>query len=751
MKTFNLGDRVKVLKKNEKGRIAFIGKTNFSDGTWVGVILDNAVGKNNGTVADTCYFKCPTNNGIFVKASQLEKESAHDDQDQHHGAVSDEVNSTKYRIADAKCNEKGCLCGSKRLDIITAKTRIKSCQKDPNPQSLKHPIFKSQVKVSKKEDGLRELEFLDTLKAKTFIKSQNDSNPRGQNDPIFKTQLQGIKEKDCLSKPKRFGSLKTKRCIKCQNGPNPQSLEDPIFKSQVQVIKKDYLCESKRLGILKAKPRLKCENDPNPQNREDPIFKTQLQVIREDGCLCEPKRLGSLKTKLRIKCCQNDPNPQSLENPILKPEQQKFKKETCLCEPTQVGTLKAKPRVKCQFDPNPQSLDDPIFRSQLQVLKKENRHLRNKMQKTEKALFEVRGKYNETMEDNQLLKNEIRYKNKQIKIQKLHLKLLKMQCNSLHADSVYTVRDRVNHSEEDKLSGEQPDKMNGDSYDSDGEFSLEAIRAMTAMKRILHLEEENRIMFEGLVGLRNWFISEFRSQFQNIKSSRKRNRNHPKKTKNTPGSPDSSGIMKKEFSSVIEPTSQERECVKIVCEMKKFNEITIRSRGRRKQDETTNSSLNVKKSDNSTQKELVLFNKNFELGKHISNQLSSSRNSNSFLTISEICADSLTMLPDWKNSSLNNCQTSQQLSKLVSAKQEELSKPGLVDEIMNAVLLQRDVGFCQPTASLRQQQYMVKENSDHSSISEKFEVQPESSEALSVDANEITDKSSDGCVKVLPK
>lgn len=49
------------------GTILFLGETQFASGIWVGVSLDDAVGKNNGSVHGTAYFTCPDSHGIFVR------------------------------------------------------------------------------------------------------------------------------------------------------------------------------------------------------------------------------------------------------------------------------------------------------------------------------------------------------------------------------------------------------------------------------------------------------------------------------------------------------------------------------------------------------------------------------------------------------------------------------------------------------------------------------------------------------------
>lgn len=40
-------------------------------GYWVGIILDEPVGKHNGTIADTTYFEAPTNCGIFCRGHNV--------------------------------------------------------------------------------------------------------------------------------------------------------------------------------------------------------------------------------------------------------------------------------------------------------------------------------------------------------------------------------------------------------------------------------------------------------------------------------------------------------------------------------------------------------------------------------------------------------------------------------------------------------------------------------------------------------
>ncbi|VDL60493.1 unnamed protein product [Hymenolepis diminuta] len=66
-----VGSQVIVTGKGIEGTVAFIGTTQFSAGKWVGLILNEPVGKNNGTVQGKRYFTCEENYGLFVRPTQL--------------------------------------------------------------------------------------------------------------------------------------------------------------------------------------------------------------------------------------------------------------------------------------------------------------------------------------------------------------------------------------------------------------------------------------------------------------------------------------------------------------------------------------------------------------------------------------------------------------------------------------------------------------------------------------------------------
>ncbi|KAJ7991213.1 hypothetical protein DPEC_G00294990 [Dallia pectoralis] len=67
-----LGDRV-IIAGQKVGILQFCGRTEFAGGLWAGVELDQAEGKNDGSVAGVQYFTCRPKHGIFAPLSKISK------------------------------------------------------------------------------------------------------------------------------------------------------------------------------------------------------------------------------------------------------------------------------------------------------------------------------------------------------------------------------------------------------------------------------------------------------------------------------------------------------------------------------------------------------------------------------------------------------------------------------------------------------------------------------------------------------
>ncbi|XP_043087444.1 CAP-Gly domain-containing linker protein 1 isoform X1 [Puntigrus tetrazona] len=69
---FSVGERVWV-NGNKPGYVKFIGGTQFAPGQWAGIVLDEPIGKNDGSVAGVRYFQCEDLRGIFTRPSKLSR------------------------------------------------------------------------------------------------------------------------------------------------------------------------------------------------------------------------------------------------------------------------------------------------------------------------------------------------------------------------------------------------------------------------------------------------------------------------------------------------------------------------------------------------------------------------------------------------------------------------------------------------------------------------------------------------------
>lgn len=79
---FALSERVWV-NGVKPGRVAYLGETQFAPGQWAGVVLDEPVGKNDGSVGGVRYFECLPLQGIFTRPSKLTRQPAAESGDAH--------------------------------------------------------------------------------------------------------------------------------------------------------------------------------------------------------------------------------------------------------------------------------------------------------------------------------------------------------------------------------------------------------------------------------------------------------------------------------------------------------------------------------------------------------------------------------------------------------------------------------------------------------------------------------------------
>ncbi|XP_069611704.1 CAP-Gly domain-containing linker protein 1 isoform X3 [Ranitomeya imitator] len=75
---FRVGEHVWV-NGNKPGFIQFLGETQFAPGQWAGIVLDESIGKNDGSVGGVRYFQCEALRGIFTRPSKLSRKPLEDE------------------------------------------------------------------------------------------------------------------------------------------------------------------------------------------------------------------------------------------------------------------------------------------------------------------------------------------------------------------------------------------------------------------------------------------------------------------------------------------------------------------------------------------------------------------------------------------------------------------------------------------------------------------------------------------------
>lgn len=186
-------DRVLVLGKPCPGTLAFIGKTQFSTGVWFGVILDEPVGRNNGSYGGVQYFKCPKNRGVFVRPCQVTK-------------IANDSDSQLSRHTAPKIFPK-CL-----KDVSTPVSSKKKCGKSLKADSLVRVASQKKNGEFGNRTNNTEIEISGEGKC-VFV---NETNANGNNNGGYEVvqYLKNPRNKEMLAKNRQVTKIPVKSNIK---------------------------------------------------------------------------------------------------------------------------------------------------------------------------------------------------------------------------------------------------------------------------------------------------------------------------------------------------------------------------------------------------------------------------------------------------------------------------------------------------------------------------------------------------------
>lgn len=121
-----LGEKV-IVAGQKTGFVRYRGPTKFSPGTWVGVELEEPVGKNDGSVGEFRYFRCSPDHGIFAPLSKVQRmEDLLDEEDLAMPRTVKEFLKKKKHADEETCEKKLFL----KVKVKTAFEEDESVQDD---------------------------------------------------------------------------------------------------------------------------------------------------------------------------------------------------------------------------------------------------------------------------------------------------------------------------------------------------------------------------------------------------------------------------------------------------------------------------------------------------------------------------------------------------------------------------------------------------------------------------------------------
>ncbi|XP_033149470.1 dynactin subunit 1 [Drosophila busckii] len=120
-KNIKVGARVELTGKELFGTIAYVGMTSFAVGKWVGVVLDEPKGKNNGSIKGQQYFQCDENCGMFVRPTQLRVVTPAPETGGGSGGATPITQPTKARLSGSRNS-----LSSSRQSLLGSRTQLTS-------------------------------------------------------------------------------------------------------------------------------------------------------------------------------------------------------------------------------------------------------------------------------------------------------------------------------------------------------------------------------------------------------------------------------------------------------------------------------------------------------------------------------------------------------------------------------------------------------------------------------------------------
>ena len=201
-------------QKHKYGVLRYVGEPEFAPGTWCGLELNTACGKNNGMLQGIRYFRCQPNYGVFVPIDKVELDQGRRSRSRPNSAPSSRSSSVDREVVTSRtvghslvASTGGQKSKGKTLVIqqelatrLSQQTPIHKRKANPpvtNPTGRRQPLKAFATKGVSREERKDNKRFLTPFRSGGMVKAQSTENMRSLKDT--KTAAGGMPAKKSSS------------------------------------------------------------------------------------------------------------------------------------------------------------------------------------------------------------------------------------------------------------------------------------------------------------------------------------------------------------------------------------------------------------------------------------------------------------------------------------------------------------------------------------------------------------------------
>ena len=200
----DLGKRVlyrsTVEKKHKYGVLRYVGEPEFAPGTWCGLELNTASGKNSGMLQGIRYFRCQPNHGVFVPIDKVELDQGRRSRSRPNSAPGSRSSSVDREIKTSRTVDPSLIASTggirnkagktftiqqelvTRLSQQTPIHKRKASLPVSNSTNRRQPLKAFATKGVSRDEGKETKRFLAPFRTGGMVKAQSTENIRSLKD-----------------------------------------------------------------------------------------------------------------------------------------------------------------------------------------------------------------------------------------------------------------------------------------------------------------------------------------------------------------------------------------------------------------------------------------------------------------------------------------------------------------------------------------------------------------------------------------